>query len=131
MSHMLPETPLKYRKLWLIIGFGLILLVIYLSLRHNPPQLPVFPFSDKLQHFTAYGALMFWYGQLYWGLKQRARFAASFVGMGILMEILQGMQGFRVFEYADMLANTLGVLIGWGLGQTALKKSLLRLEQLI
>ncbi len=32
--------------------------------------------------------------------------------MGISLEILQGMGQVRQFEYYDMLANTIGVLIG-------------------
>lgn len=131
MSNLASEIHLKFRKTWLLIGCGWVLLVIYLSLMHNPPQIADFHLLDKLEHISAYGFLMFWFSQLYWDLRQRASIAASLAAMGVLIEILQGMQGFRVFEYADMVANTLGVLTGWGLGQTAFKKSLLRLEQLI
>lgn len=131
MSGLAPETNLKFRKAWLFIGFGWIALLIYLSLMPHPPQIADFHMLDKLEHFAGYSLLMLWFSQLYWGLRQRASIAAGLAAMGVLIEILQGMQGFRVFEYADMLANTLGVLIGWGLGQTPLKKSLLRLEQLI
>ncbi len=122
---------LKLRKVWLLAGAGLIMLVVYLSLMHNPPKLSDFHMLDKLEHISAYGFLMFWFGQIFWRLNQRIMLAIGFVTMGIFIEIMQGMQGFRVFEYADMLANTTGVVIGWGLAQTALKKSLLYLEQLI
>ena len=127
-----PQPPvLKLRKVWLLVGAGLIMLVVYLSLMHNPPKLSDFHMLDKLEHVSAYGLLMFWFGQIFWRFNQRIMLAIGFVTMGIIIEIMQGVQGFRVFEYADMLANTTGVVIGWGLAQTALKKSLLFLEQLI
>jgi hypothetical protein len=33
--------------------------------------------------------------------------------MGVTLEFLQGWGGARIFEYADMAANSLGVLIAW------------------
>jgi len=35
------------------------------------------------------------------------------IAMGVLVEILQGWSGYRYFEYADMLANSSGVLAAW------------------
>jgi glycopeptide antibiotics resistance protein len=37
------------------------------------------------------------------------------MGLGISLEFLQGIGGVRVMETLDMLANSLGVLTGWGL----------------
>jgi glycopeptide antibiotics resistance protein len=34
--------------------------------------------------------------------------------MGIALELLQGWLGYRSLEGYDMLANTGGVLLGWG-----------------
>ena len=126
---MLPD--LKYRNLWLSIGWGLVFLVIYLSLTPNPPQPVDFNQVDKLEHFSVYAILMLWFCQIYWGMRQRVRLALSLAAMGVLMEFLQKLGGVRMFEYADMLANATGVLIGWGLGQTALKQSLYYVEQKI
>jgi glycopeptide antibiotics resistance protein len=33
--------------------------------------------------------------------------------MGIGLEFIQGMLGYRTYEVFDMLANTIGVLLGW------------------
>ena len=33
--------------------------------------------------------------------------------MGVLIEFLQGWTGWRTFDVADMVANTLGALSGW------------------
>ena len=122
---------LKYRNLWLLIGWGMVFLIIYLSLEPNPPQPVDFNQADKLEHLSAYAMLMLWFCQIYWDTQQRFRIALGFAAMGILIEILQGLGGVRFFEYADMLANAIGVLIGWGMGQTVLKQSLYYVEQKI
>ena len=60
---------------------------------------------------VAYGVLMAWFCQLY---RTRIYYAAVFILMGIVLEIIQGQLGYRSFEVADMFANALGVLLGWG-----------------
>lgn len=101
---------LKYRHYWLIIGWGLVALVWFLSLTPKPPELG-FRLWDKLNHFIAYAGLMGWFGQLYPRHSSRTVYAVGFIVMGIAIEIFQGMGMHRVFEYADMLANTSGVII--------------------
>jgi hypothetical protein len=63
---------------------------------------------------------MLWFALLYPGTRTRMLYAAGFVAMGIAIELLQPYTG-RHFEPADMLANTLGVLLGWGVAFLALK----------
>jgi glycopeptide antibiotics resistance protein len=77
-----------------------------------PPTLD-FEQSDKLGHFLAYGGLMFWFCQLYPRIRTRAYYAAGFIALGIGMEFLQGMTDYRTFEVFDMVANTVGVSLGW------------------
>jgi VanZ family protein len=67
--------------------------------------------GDKLGHLAGYALLMFWFAQLY---ARRAVWAAGFIAMGIMLELLQGWLGYRSLEGYDMLANTGGVLLGWG-----------------
>jgi len=38
---------LKYRKLWITVGFSLVLLVVYLSLTRNPPAPLTFDHADS------------------------------------------------------------------------------------
>lgn len=42
------------------------------------------------------------------------------MALGVILEVLQGWSGYRYFEYADMLANTLGVFVGLLLATTQL-----------
>ena len=99
---------LKYRKHWLVIGWCLIALVGYLSLTLKPPEVGI-ELWDKLNHLIAYTVLMGWFGQIYTTNKHRIIYAVGLIIMGITIEIFQGMGPHRMFEYNDMLANTLGV----------------------
>ncbi|TAK45000.1 MAG: VanZ family protein [Betaproteobacteria bacterium] len=101
------------RKLALAVGWLMVAAVVWLSLTHSPPKLDV-TLGDKLGHLAAYGTLMFWFCQLYARRATLIAFAMAFVAMGIALEFLQDAGGFRSFEWSDMGANTLGVLLGWG-----------------
>lgn len=45
---------MRFRNLWLTIGFGLVLLVAVASLMPNPLNPAEFKGSDKVRHFAAY-----------------------------------------------------------------------------
>ena len=51
-----------------------------------------------------------------------------FVFMGVAMEYLQGLGPVRMFEYADMIANTAGVLLGLLLSLTRARNVLVWIE---
>lgn len=104
---------LNYRTLWLLLGWALILTIVYLSLSPHPPQIMSIQFADKIGHTAAYTALMGWFTQFQISSRQKIRNALLFILLGVGMEILQGIGGVRYFEYADMLANSCGVLLGW------------------
>ena len=81
----------------------------------KPPTIDVDQ-GDKLGHFAAYGLLMFLFCQIYAQGKTRAIYALGFVAMGVALEFLQGMTGYRTFDVFDMLANAVGVALGWLVG---------------
>lgn len=86
---------------------------------------------DKVSHFVAYGSLMFWFGMLYRGLRRETIVAIGFVAMGITVEYLQGMTGYRSFDVNDMVANAIGVAMGWVAVQTPLRRLLCWVERLL
>jgi VanZ family protein len=86
--------------------------VVWLSLTPSPPKVD-FEQSDKVGHFLAYGGLMFWFSQLYFERKVRLAYAAGFAAMGVALEFIQGWTGYRSFELYDMLADGVGVALGW------------------
>ncbi len=116
---------------WLVIGLLLVAAVIYLSLTPVPPQLQLeFRFADKLEHLLTYSVLMFWFGQL---TLQRARLltAGLLILLGVAIEFLQGMTGFRQFDIFDMIANTLGVMLGYWLSSSCFSDCFLNIERRI
>jgi len=102
----------KLRALWLAIGWGLVAAILWLSVTPRPPDLGV-EHGDKLGHFLAYGAVTLWFGQLYPRLATRAAYAAGFIAMGIALEFVQRWLGYRSFEVLDMVADAIGVALGW------------------
>jgi len=103
---------LSYKKLWLIVGYSLVLIIIYASLMSDPVNIEV-RFFDKYAHTLSYFALMGWFVQIYHSRKALIVCAILFVCLGVGLEFVQGLTGYRQFDIYDMLANTLGVLIAW------------------
>ena len=91
--------------------------IVILSLMPAPPDIDV-PHGDKLGHMAAYSLLTFWFCWLYPAWKTRIAYAAGWIAMGVALEFAQGATGYRSFELADMAANSLGVLLGWGISAT-------------
>ena len=117
---------MKLRSFWLVLGWLWIVVVFWLCLMRNPPEPLTFSHADKLEHMLTYCGLMLWFCQL--PQIGRLRLAGLLVGMGVAIEVLQGMEGFRDFEYGDMAADAVGVLFGWGLAHTPLGRVLTFLE---
>jgi len=119
---------LSHFSWWWLCGIVLVVLVFYLSLVPVSSDVVRFKYSDKVGHFFSYFILMSWFVQLYQG-SRHLLLLAVFIAMGVLIELLQGQTTYRLFEYADIAANSLGALFAWGLARTAYASLLLRLEQ--
>jgi VanZ family protein len=119
----------RYGKLWYAIGWMLVLAVVVLSLIPTAPDIGTD--NDKANHFLAYGTLMFWFGMLAPRRRIQAGWALGFVAMGVALEYVQGMTEYRTFEVADMAADAIGVLIGWGLALTPARNLLRWLDALL
>jgi VanZ family protein len=108
----MPVHPTAIRRVWRAIGFGLVMLVIWLSLTPHPIEIPVEQ-GDKLGHIAAYATLMFWFAQLDTRHRMRVAYAIGFVTLGVALEVAQRLTDYRTFEVADMGADAVGVLFGW------------------
>jgi len=122
------KPPLKYKLLWLSIGYLMVVFVVYSSLSTSEVVLEI-SVSDKLLHVLGYFGLMGWFIQIYRSRRAGFLLAALFISTGVALEFLQGLGGVRYFELADMLANTLGVLLAWVLSYTPLAGILLWFER--
>ena len=121
--------PLRAPWVWLVLGWLLILGVCFGSLVPGG-NIPRFMPWDKLSHFISYLALMLWFC----GMYPRPRYgwvAAGLLLLGIGLELLQRLSGYRSFELQDMLANGLGLVLGWWLAIMILGGWCLKLERLV
>lgn len=91
--------------------------ILFTGLRPEPvPQ--VFDQQDKLHHLLGFAALMFtlrlafpqW--RVFWAI-------AASLSAAVLIEVAQSLMPNRWASWGDMLANTLGVLIGWACSRLA------------
>ena len=104
---------LRYRWIWLLLGWALVLLVTSASLTPGV-ELPRVSFADKLAHAGAYFLLMIWFAGLY-ARGRHVFVAAGLLALGATLEVIQGQLPYRMFDPLDMLANASGVAIGFGL----------------
>ncbi|MBB2484390.1 VanZ family protein [Mitsuaria sp. WAJ17] len=86
--------------------------VSYLALCPAPPRAADLGW-DKLNHFSAFGMLTL-LGSLAWPGRQ-GRLAGGLLAYGGLIEILQTQVPGRAAEWADLLADGIGILLGLGL----------------
>lgn len=119
----------RLHRVWLAIGWLWVAAVCGLSLMPHAPQPVLFDGVDKMWHMLAYAGLMLWFCQVRTGRRQRIGLLLGFAAMGVGIEVLQGMGGYRHFEYADMLANLTGALVGWSLARTPLGRAISLLER--
>ena len=108
----MPIQAATVRRVWRAVGFGLVALVIWLSLTPQPIEIPV-ENGDKLGHVAAYATLMFWFAQLDTRHRRRLAYAIGFVMLGVALEFAQRLTDYRTFEVADMGADAAGVLFAW------------------
>jgi VanZ family protein len=95
-------------KRWFQLLFYLLLLIV-LVLSLLPIDQPDFSPNDKVNHLLAYTVLLV-SGYL---AHRHLGFAGIFVVFfGVLVEILQGLTAYRMFSFADMVADSAGVALG-------------------
>jgi VanZ family protein len=121
--------PQRHRRIWLLLGWGMVVSVTVLSL--IPVEVDLGEGRDKLAHFAAYGSMTFWFAMLFGGRVRQLGIVVAFAAMGVAIEFLQGLTDYRTFEVADMVANALGAALGWGIAQTPLKNALDWAERLL
>jgi VanZ family protein len=117
---------LNVRKLWFMIGIAIVVLLWALSLMPAPPHVGIHN-ADKFGHFIMYGGTMWWWGQLWSRFRTHAILAILLTLMGVAAEFAQGATSWRSFDINDMIANGIGVVIGWVILYTPLGSLLTRL----
>jgi len=106
---------IKAHIAWLI-GWLMVVSVCLLSLL--PLSMPTAGVEngDKLGHFLAYAVMTFWFLHL---SQKQWLVVCLFLVMGFVIEALQGLTTYRFFEWLDLLANTFGVVLAYGVFSVA------------
>ncbi len=101
-------APLKHARAWFAVAYCMLVVVAVLSLLPAPDM----PGSDKTLHLLTYFIL----SATFVSLAQRQRrllfIIPGLVLYGLLLEVLQGLTGYRQMDSLDALANGVGVLAG-------------------
>jgi len=118
---------LKYKSFWVLVGCALVAYVVYSSLTPSPIKIDI-NYFDKYAHTFGYFVLMGWFMQIYHSKNTFIICALAFIFMGVGLEFVQGMTGYRHFDINDMLANSLGVLLAAILVKTPFPKMLYYFE---
>jgi len=130
MSDQSGGLRFRYRTLWLVMGWALVLAIVYLSLTPHPIEIQVEE-GDKMGHLLAYGTLMLWFAQLYDTTKARCLLAVGCVALGVGLEFAQIFTDARSFELADMAADAAGAGIGWVLAPPRLFNFLFHIDAVL
>ena len=117
-----PATALAYKKLWLLIGGALVVLLLYGSLA-PAKALPPLAGSDKLWHAGSYFVVMAYFSQIYWRVSERLLIAAALIALGVAIEFIQPYVN-REFDWFDALANGVGVVAAFLLSLSPLSSIL-------
>jgi len=88
-----------------------------------PPQMVVSPMGwDKLDHATTFAMLTIVGLSAYSGRK--AQVLLGLLGYGVLIELLQSFTDYRSAEVLDVVADAVGILIGWTFTRLLLRAGL-------
>lgn len=103
-------------RIWRVLLAGTLIAVLALSLLPVGPDVPTTGW-DKANHLLAFSTLA-----VLVCLSYPARltvFLPALLFYGALIEVLQSLTAYRFAEWSDLLADALGILLGWGLWQLA------------
>ncbi|MGE0113876.1 MAG: VanZ family protein [Steroidobacteraceae bacterium] len=102
---------LRYGRIWLVLGWIAVTIALILNLMPGY-ELHGINLNDKLEHVMGYVLLTLWFC----GIYPRARYwaiALAFLGMGVLVEILQGVMHWgRTADIHDVYADMVGIGVG-------------------
>ena len=118
--------PLKHARAAFLLAYGVLAVVALLSLLPAPQLVAG---SDKLIHFLVYLGLSAGFSALVCRHRSLYLVGAGLIVYGAGIEWLQGLTGYRYFEYQDIAANSAGVLVGLLIRLTPVPAWIRQLEQ--
>lgn len=125
--------PLQYARLWRVLSTLLLVAVLAAALAPSSwfdtraQALSWFAHADKWLHATTFLGLTLWFS----GLVAHRAWWRMVLGLSLFGLVIEGCQllvGYRVADWIDMGANTLGILIGMAFAAAGIGGWGLRLE---
>jgi len=115
-----PPRQLQLIRLWSAIGIAMLVAVAFVSLMPAPDV----GVNDKLSHLLTYFLLAGWFGLLARNRIILGWTIVALIAYGMIIELLQGQSGYRFAEWGDVIANSMGCLVGATLYFTPLRRLL-------
>lgn len=112
--------PLRYRWLWLMLGMLLLVAGVFAAMAPMPAR-SLLEVNDKVVHATVFLCFMVWFSAFFRPRLWPLLFLAL-VGYGILIELLQGLTVARMADPKDVVADTVGLVLGWLLAAAGLSR---------
>jgi glycopeptide antibiotics resistance protein len=108
----------KGKSIWIVIGCSIALAVIYFSTTFYYPfkrSIIHTPFGDALVHCLSYGLIMLCFCLSWETRKTQIILGSGLFALGIGLEFFQIVMGNGKIkiEFDDILANTLGITLGY------------------
>ena len=103
--------PLRYSRYWLAAGLVLLGLGLASALSPLSARIPL-TLNDKLLHTGGFLFFMVWFGGLF-EARRLPYVVVALAAYGLLIELLQSFTPTRQAEFLDLIADVLGVLLGW------------------
>lgn len=126
--------PLRHLRFWRITGLMLLLLALAAALMpadwfwdEGDDVFSWFDHSDKLLHAMTFLTLSVWFSGQY-RPPAYLRVGLALLLFGLLIEFCQFMVGYRTADWRDMVANTVGVIVGFSVAIAGLGGWSQRLE---
>lgn len=117
-ESMLCMDHLQYKRVWLALGVLMLSVVFAVSINTLPSILVAIMMHDKIAHTLAYAMLMVWFSQIFRHEVTRMLIVIGLSLFGLGMELIQGLVPGRQLDFADMVANTIGITCAWALAHT-------------
>ena len=111
--------PLRYADIWFRVGLTLLAIVLVVSL--VPGAKKQLMLSDKTIHFLTFTLLTIWFCGIV-RFRLSGWIIAGLFLFGILIEVLQSRVPYRSAEFADLLSDVGGILLGWALSAVGLRR---------
>ena len=114
------------------MGYLYIVFIIIGSLMslNNFDPIP-YEHGDKWIHFILYFVLVSWFIQIYQQWSSQFLVLVLSIVLGMTLEVLQGMTGYRSFDYYDALSNSMGAASAFMLIKTPYSRLLYQLDRIL